>query len=136
MHRLIADTGFLVAFGRAADPLHAASARFLDGYSGALITVAPVIVEVCFFLSASAKRQLLGWIHAGGLGVVEIPVAAYPQLAATISKYENLDIDLADAALLWLAAETGLRKILTVDVRDFSAYRIQGRKRFELIRWY
>jgi uncharacterized protein len=134
--RLIADTGFLVAFGRAADPLHGASARFLKGYSGALITVAPVVVEAGFFLAAKAKGQLLEWIHAGGLGVVDIPVAAYPQLAVTIGKYENLDIDLADAALLWLAAETGLRKILTVDVRDFSAYRIQGRKRFELIHWY
>jgi predicted nucleic acid-binding protein len=32
-------------------------------------------------------------------------------------------MDLADASLYWLAAETGVTEILTVDVADFSRYR-------------
>ena len=44
-------------------------------------------------------------------------------------------MDLADAALVWLAGESGLRRILTVDERDFGVYRLKGGKRFEVIPW-
>ena len=48
----------------------------------------------------------------------------------------DLDIDLADAALIWLAELVGEYQVLTVDERDFAAFRLKGRKRFELVRWY
>ncbi len=34
------------------------------------------------------------------------------------------EMDLADATLYWLAVETGVREIMTVDVADFSRYRL------------
>jgi len=34
------------------------------------------------------------------------------------------EMDLADASLFWLAAETGILDILTVDLADFSRYRL------------
>lgn len=133
--RLIVDTGFLVAFGRAADPVHANAVSFLRNYSGRLLTVAAVIVEAGFFLSARSKQRLLDWIHAGGLGVVEVPVSSYPELSGIIAKYANRDIDFADAALVWLAEQSGLRRILTTDRTDFEVYRLKGNKRFQLISW-
>jgi predicted nucleic acid-binding protein len=33
---------------------------------------------------------------------------------------DKREMDLADASLYWLAVETGLTEILTVDVSDFS----------------
>lgn len=133
--RLIVDTGFLVAFGREADPIHDKAISFLRGYRGRLITVAPVVVEANFFLSSRSKQQLLGWIHDGGLAVVDVPVSAYPELSTTIGKYANRDIDFADAALVWLAEQLGILKIMTVDRADFEIYRMKGRKRFDLVRW-
>jgi predicted nucleic acid-binding protein len=41
-------------------------------------------------------------------------------------------MDLADASLYWLATETGVTQILTVDVTDFSRYRLSGGKAFTL----
>lgn len=134
--RLIVDTGFLVAFGREADPVHANAVSFLRNYPGRLLTVAAVIVEAGFFLSARSKQRLLDWIHAGGLGVIEVPVSAYPELSGIIGKYANRDIDFADAALVWLAEQSGLRRILTTDRTDFEVYRLKGSKRFQLIGWY
>ena len=64
-----------------------------------------------------------------------MPVEAYPALTKTIAKYANRDVDFADAALVWLAGETGLRRILTVDEHDFEVYRLKGGKRFEIIPW-
>ena len=34
--------------------------------------------------------------------------------------------------LVWLAEATGINRIATLDVADFSVYRVYGRKRFEL----
>jgi predicted nucleic acid-binding protein len=132
---LIADTGFFAAFGRRADPWHLAARRFLEGFRGQLVTVSPVIVEACHFLAPAARVDLLDWAHAGSLSVVEVPVQTYPDLARTIAKYADQDVDLADAALVWLAWETGLRRILTVDDKDFSVYRLKGGKRFDVIPW-
>ncbi|AUB79607.1 hypothetical protein [Candidatus Thiodictyon syntrophicum] len=63
-------------------------------------------------------------------------MSSYPDLAAYIRKYADQDIDFADAALVWLASQSGQRSILTVDETDFQVYRLQGGHPFELIRWY
>ena len=135
MDRLIADTGFLVAFGRAADPLHQKATSFLRGYAGGLVTVAPVIVEASFFLTPHAKLRLIDWITSGGITVVDVPVSSYPDLRVTIAKYADRDIDFADAALVWLATQAGVHRILTTDEADFGIYRLKGGQRFELVNW-
>jgi predicted nucleic acid-binding protein len=133
---LLADTGFLIAAGRRGDPLHEKAKSFLQGYSGGLVTVSAVIVETCFVFSGPGKVKLLDWAHSGGLGVADIPVSAYPELSRIIEKYADHDIDFTDAALIWLAEETGFRDILTVDQKDFSVFRLKGGKRFQLIEWF
>jgi predicted nucleic acid-binding protein len=136
LDRLLADTGFLIAAGRYGDPLHDNAKSFLEGYSGRLVTVSAVIVETCFFFTSAGKVTLLDWVHSGGLGVVEVPVSAYPRLSTIIKKYADHEIDFTDAALIWLAEESGFRDILTVDQRDFSVFRLKGGKRFQLIDWW
>ena len=135
MDRLLVDTGFLVAYGKRNDPFYFQADRFLRGFRGALVTAAPVIVETCFFFGPQDKCHLLDWVHEGSLAVIDVPVATYPDLSAIIGKYADRKVDLADAALVWLAGESGLRRILTVDERDFSVYRLKGGKRFEVIPW-
>ena len=116
--------------------MHEEAVQFLRGSRSPLITASPVVVEACHFLNTRAKVALLSWIEKGGLRVAEVPAEAYPALASQLEKYANLEIDLADAALIWLAELAGEYQILTVDQRDFSAFRLKGRKRFELVRWY
>lgn len=41
-----------------------------------------------------------------------------------------------DAALVWLADDSGLRRILTVDRSDFSLFRLKGGKRFDVLDWF
>jgi predicted nucleic acid-binding protein len=57
---------------------------------------------------------------------------AYGRIAALLRKYRDFDPDWADVMLVWLAEATGIVRIATIDVTDFSVYRIHGRKRFEL----
>ena len=135
MSVVLADTGFLAALFKHREQLNAAARAYLVGNRHALITAAPVIVETCFFLDASEKRALLEWVRRGGIEVAEWPSSAYAQTEAIIAKYADREIDLADAALIWLAIQSGSRAILTVDRRDFSVYRLKGNQGFDLIDW-
>lgn len=135
MERLIVDTGFLVALGREKDSCHAGATNFLSNCRVPLVTVSAVVAEACYFLVPRAKQALLRWVGDGGPSVIDVPPASYAELAAIIGKYSDRDLDFADAALVWLANETSLRKIVTVDTADFSVIRLKGAKRFELVDW-
>jgi hypothetical protein len=132
---VIVDTGFLVCLFLRDDLHREAAKRYLAGHKHPLITVAPVVVETCFFLRPSLKVELLTWIRRGAMSVAEVPADAYPPIELTLHKYADQDIDFADAALIWLANESGVRRILTTDRSDFSTFGLKGGKRFELIEW-
>lgn len=136
MARLVVDTGFLVALYLRGDSLHDSALRFIRSNRAPLLTASPVVVETCHFLNVRGKVELLKWVEKGGLNVAEVPTEAYPTLAANLERYADLEVDLADVALIWLAELLGEYQILTVDQRDFGAFRLKGRKRFELVRWY
>ena len=120
---MIADAGFFIAITRRADPHHRGAVAFSSKFSGQLVTTSAVVIEACHFLSPVARINLLNSVGSR-LAVVEVPVLSYPDLAATIGKYADHDVDFADASLVWLAERSGLRRILTVDVSDFSAFRL------------
>ena len=136
MSRLLVDTGFLVALFRPADRLRPEARDFLQANRQALHTVAPVLVETCFFLDARQKANLLEWVRRGALAVAEVPVSAYAAVSAVILKYADHDIDFADAALVWLAGESGTRAVLTVDETEFGIYRLKAGKRFDVVKWF
>ena len=71
----LVDTGFLVALFRRSDRLRAAAREHLRAHTYGLATVAPVIVETCFFLDPRGKAELLEWVVRGGLAVVRRIVA-------------------------------------------------------------
>ena len=136
MKAVLVDSGFLVALGIESDPRHRAARAFLDGYKGELLVPAPVVSESCYFLSTASKVRLLDWLRKPPPRVLELPASAYPEVAAILARYANLDPDFTDAAIVWLAEKTGCRSILTVDIRDFSAFRLAKGRRFELVRWF
>lgn len=78
---------------------------------------------------------MLEWVQRSGLDAAGWPVSAYPQVDAIIATYADRDIDVADAALIWLAIKTGVRAILTIDIKDFAVCRLTGAKRFDVIDW-
>ena len=136
MKTVLVDSGFLVALGIARDPRHQSAKTFLSGYGGTLLVPAPVITESCFFLSTGNKVRMLDWLTAPKRKVLDLPVAAYPEVGVILARYAGLDPDFTDAAIVWLAKEAGCSAILTVDMRDFGIYRLKRNKRFELVKWF
>ena len=47
-----------------------------------------------------------------------------------MDKYDDLPMDFCDASLVHLASSLKIHRIATIDVRDFSVYRLAGNKRF------
>jgi uncharacterized protein len=135
VERILVDTGFFVALGRSSDARHQAAKAYLEGCALPLATVSAVVVESCHFLRLEARRRFLDWMANDGPAVIDVPPAAYPELSKTMQRYRERDIDFADAALLWLAEQTGNRAILTVDDADFQRFRLRGGARFELVDW-
>ena len=136
MTNILVDTGFLVSLFRPADRLRAQARECLLANRRPLLTAAPVIVETCLFLDATGKGRLLEWAQRGAVAVAEVPVSSYAEIGTIIRKYADRRIDFADATLVWLANNTGMRDILTVDEADFSVYRLKGGKRFALVKWF
>jgi hypothetical protein len=61
----------------------------------------------------------------------EVTAAHAPRLDELMAKYADLPMDLADASLVLLAEHLGHRRILSMDVRDFRAYRWQQHAPFD-----
>ncbi len=129
---VLLDTGVLVAVYARDDPRHFAATRWLAGFRGELHTVEPVLTETAYFLPARLRAAIAELVEQGVIQVHHPDRSAHGRIAELLRKYADIDPDWADVSLVWLAETIGITRIATLDVADFSAYRIHGRKRFEL----
>jgi len=84
----------------------------------------------------AGKVRLLDWLREIPRKVLDLPTYAYPDVSEILTRYADLNPDFTDAAMVWFAEDTGCRAILTVDVRDFSAFRLAKGRRFDLVKWF
>lgn len=137
MARALVDTGAVVALVNRNDRYHDEAVGWFRRFRGRLLTTEAVIAETAYVLAASLahQRAALVWFErarAAGLLHVE-PVSDYAALARIMAQYASLPCDYADASLIALAEHSGVTAIATVDQRDFSVYRLQGRRRFRIL---
>ena len=100
-----------------------------------LLTTWPCIIEAAYLLDAPQRFDLLHWIELGAAQAVPFDAHHLGDILGWMRRYTDRkrDMDLADASLYWLAQETSVRRIMTVDVADFSRYRLPDGTRFELL---
>jgi predicted nucleic acid-binding protein len=76
------------------------------------------------FMSVFAK-------HPQQFQLFDLQESHFERISFLIDKYQNLPMDLADASLVILAEELGDGRILSIDYRDFNAYRWKNTKPFQ-----
>ncbi len=132
--KILIDSGPLAALFDASDQYHQSSLLFLKNNRHLLITTLASITEVLYLLDFSRNAQVdfLEWIYRGGVEIYPIEIAAIKRIKQLMLKYADLPMDFADACLVYLAEKLNMDTILTID-RDFSIYRIRGRKKFKVI---
>ena len=141
------DAGPLVAAGNKRDRRHVRSVRFIGGFEGTLVTTWPVLTEVCHFAHLrilnggkvpfpggtakdKARRHCEDTPWHPRRFNADLSEEFVEIIADMMEKYADLPMDLADASLVWLGDETGIRDIVTFDERDFGTYRLASGKRF------
>ena len=129
---VLIDTGVLAALFDRLDTHHGTVAAWMAANLSPLLTVTPVLTEAAFFLPARLRIALAGLAARGVLQVRQPDASGRARIADLFAKYAGQNPDWADIELIWLAETSGVRRIATLDVADFSVYRIHGRKRFEL----
>lgn len=129
--RLLLDTGPLVAFFDKRDNYHSRAVAFFRDVDANFLTSWPVVTEASHFLPVAKRAGLLRLVESGMLQAADLRPGA-GRMAALLEKYADIEPDLADVSLVYLAEATGVAEIATFD-DDFSIYRIGGRKRFVVV---
>ncbi len=132
MRSALLDTGVFVALLDRSERNHQRCVDLLSAFEGQLLTTEPVLTETVYLLGPSVRAQRNGidFILKGGATLVPQSVASLTRASVLMKKYSDIPMDLADATLVVLAEETGIREVLTLDIRGFSAYRTKDRKAF------
>jgi uncharacterized protein len=138
---VLCDSGPLAALFNNRDSYHTQALDFFQrrGANVRLLTTWEVISEVMYFLdfSAHAQADLLTWLHAGAqrdrIRIASLKTDDLLGLASMMRKYADRPMDLADASLVWLANDTAVTDIITIDRADFAVYRTNKRKAFRNI---
>lgn len=139
MRSILLDAGPQIALFAVDDKHHHHYDSLITELSGdglRLITTWPCVVEASYLLGVPQRYELLQWIGLGGIAVYPFEPHHLPDIVEWMENYTEADkreMDLADATLYWLAVETGIREVMTNDVRDFSRYRLPDGQAFSIL---
>ena len=128
---ILVDTGPLVALVDKDDQYHAQCLVVWRALNEPIGTVWPVVSETMHLLTGLPRAQQGVWemVERGALALLPLGVSDVRRIGELMAKYADQPMDLADAALIHLAEREGIRKIFTVDKKDFAVYRLHGRTR-------
>ena len=135
MPAVLVDTGPLVALLDRSDPDHVACQETLGSLNDSMVSVWPVITEAMYMLRAYWQAQEALWemIEMGAVEILRLGIDDVPRMKELMRKYRDLPMDLADAALVRVAERERLRRIFTLDRRDFQIYRPSRIGRFVIL---
>lgn len=132
MASVLLDTGPLVALFKRNDTHHARSVAWFKSHRGPLLTTQAVITEAWHLVSESARIPLIRFT-AATCDVCELGAVGQARILATLERFADLSMDYADATLVVLAELQRVSAIATIDVNDFTAYRLSTGRAFRLV---
>lgn len=134
MKKILIDSGPLIALFDSSDRYHQAAVDFIKTNKYPLATTLASITETLHLLDFNRNAQIdfLEWIHRGAVEIHNIENSDFKRLRELTEKYRDLPMDFADSCLVYLAEKLNLNTIATID-RDFTIYRIQGRRKFKMV---
>jgi predicted nucleic acid-binding protein len=133
--RVLLDTGPLVALLAAGDGHHRVCVEAFATLSPPLLTCWPVLTEAAWILRKQYRPlDRIAKAHAAGMfSLLPIEADALSDIAAAMRRYEALGLQLADAALVYLAERENIRTVFTLDRRDFLIIRLGRNRPMKLI---
>jgi predicted nucleic acid-binding protein len=132
---ILVDAGPLIALIHEDDNEHQRCREAFAALNEPLGTVWPAVAEAMYLLSFSPQAQEALWemIEMGAVEILPLGLDDVPRMKELMRKYRDLPMDLADAALVRVAERERLRRIFTLDRRDFQIYRPSRIGRFVIL---
>jgi predicted nucleic acid-binding protein len=133
---ILTDAGPLIAILDRGERYHQICVDCLAELRGPMLTTWPAFTEAMYLLGEAgswvAQAALWSLEGKGDLEIVDQGLEDRRRMSALMEKYHDRPMDLADASLVVLAEEQGLRDIFTLDHADFRTYRLPRRQTFRL----
>ena len=139
MRSILIDAGSLIALFAVDDKHHQKFDRLVSDFSEKglrLLTTWPCVVETSYLHYVPQRFEMLRWIELGGAQVYPFEPVHLGEMIPWMQRYtepNKREMDLADGSLYWLAVETGIVEIMTVDHNDFDRYRLPNGHAFVVL---
>ena len=135
---ILIDTGVLVDLFNEQDKKSQEQVTALfQSLASPFITTWPCLTETLHLINQSSKpdaqERLKGYLTKGIITLHQPGANEWQRAFELMEQYDDRPMDFADASLVVLAEQRGLRKILTLD-SDFYFYLINGKDSFEVVR--
>ena len=132
---MLVDAGPLIALIHGGDQHHERCVATFRNIETTLGTVWPVLTEAMYLLNFSWRAQEALWEMLDRAAVILLSLEEPDRLRMRelMKKYRDLPMDLADAALVAVAERERIRRIFTLDRRDFQVYRPAKLGRFSIL---
>lgn len=134
MRTILLDTGPLVALIDKSERKHKSCLNFFKTYRGNILTTEPVITEALYLLNArfSFQKTCIDFILQAEIEIIPQTRKSLQRVAELMEKYQDIPMDYADATLVGISEETGIKEIFTLDKRGFTAYKFNRNKSFKI----
>lgn len=131
---LLLDTGALVSLLDRSQRRHREFTDFFEAWTDQVVTTEAVLTESTHLLGRITGGAIacLDFVLSGGALLVPATANSIRRARDLMNRYADCPMDFADASLVVLAEDIGTNLVLTTDQRDFSIYRIAGRRHFSI----
>jgi predicted nucleic acid-binding protein len=134
---LIADSGAIYGLHDRRDRHHRALRKVIELETGQILIPQAILSEIHYLLRAKlgihAELDFIDDVIASIFTLVPFTAIDVIRSRDLIATYRDMDLGLADAAVIATAERLGVNRILTVDERDFRAARAADGKPFQLL---
>ena len=132
---MLVDAGPLIALIHGGDQHHERCVATFRNIETTLGTVWPVLTEAMYLLNFSWRAQEALWemLDRSAVILLSLEEPDLLRMRELMKKYRDLPMDLADAALVAVAERERIRRIFTLDRRDFQVYRPAKLGRFSIL---
>lgn len=134
---VLLDSGFLFASLNTSEAEHEATIRVLKTIREAIVLPVPAITEVAYLLARDISNQAAADFIAR-LAATELTLETprqedYLRSAEILRQYSDANLDFVDALIVAIAERLNIKRLLTLDRRDFQLVRPKHCFSFELL---
>jgi uncharacterized protein len=132
----ILDTSFLFALTDQSDRNHQRVLAVAQNANESLVLPVVVLPEICYLiasrLSNNAMRRFVASMTPDAVKIEPATIKDLIRVHQILEKYADNQLDFTDAAIVAIAERLAIKRVYTLDRRDFSIIRPKHCNYFEL----